>query len=203
MLRDAERQGAQKYIFQGDYCQSTPLYNETMQLLCSVQNAVFVSGNEDENAVKMAAQENEITGQFESNYWFGKHLDAGHIAYLAALPEEIVADGVIHAFHRPARYFDDLYPCDISSLNYLNCIRKGAFTNETFPSYIQEKLAHDEALCRRLDALPAGVYAFGHTHIQWHYAYEDKLLINPGSAGMPLDLDTRAAYAMLESTQDG
>ncbi|NLO84232.1 MAG: metallophosphoesterase family protein [Clostridiales bacterium] len=203
VLRDAAEQGAQKYIFLGDYCQGTPLYNETMQLLRSVSNAVFVSGNEDETAVQMAAHETEITGQFISSYWFGKHIAPGHIAFLASLPEELVVDDVIRAMHKPQLHFEGLIPCEIEPLYYFKCMKAGTFTNETFPAYAAEQLAHDEAFHRRLDELSAGIYVFGHTHIQWHYEHGDKLLINPGSVGIPLAFDTRAAYTMLESTQGG
>ena len=39
---------------------------------------------------------------------------------------------------------------------------------------------------------------FGHTHLQFRRRREDGVeLLNPGSVGMPLDGDHRAAYALL------
>ena len=52
------------------------------------------------------------------------------------------------------------------------------------------------------DELLAGVgerrVVFGHTHLQFRRVRPDGIeLINPGSVGMPLDGDVRAAYALL------
>jgi diadenosine tetraphosphatase ApaH/serine/threonine PP2A family protein phosphatase len=43
---------------------------------------------------------------------------------------------------------------------------------------------------------------FGHTHLQFRRARPDGVeLINPGSVGLPLDGDVRAAYALVD--EDG
>jgi predicted phosphodiesterase len=47
-----------------------------------------------------------------------------------------------------------------------------------------------------LDAGDPGLIVFGHTHIQFRRAAGDRLLVNPGSVGMPFDGDRRAAYAL-------
>jgi putative phosphoesterase len=47
-----------------------------------------------------------------------------------------------------------------------------------------------------LDPGDPGVIVFGHTHIQFQRAAGDRLLVNPGSVGMPFDGDRRAAYAL-------
>lgn len=38
----------------------------------------------------------------------------------------------------------------------------------------------------------------GHTHVQSHAAYEEGIVMNPGSVGQPRDGDPRAAYALLD-----
>jgi putative phosphoesterase len=40
------------------------------------------------------------------------------------------------------------------------------------------------------------VIVFGHSHLQFTRAAGERLLVNPGSVGMPLDGDHRAAYAL-------
>lgn len=40
------------------------------------------------------------------------------------------------------------------------------------------------------------VVVFGHSHIQFRRETEARLLVNPGSVGMPFDGDRRAAYAL-------
>jgi len=41
-----------------------------------------------------------------------------------------------------------------------------------------------------------GVIFFGHTHVQFQRGAGNRLLVNPGSVGMPFDSDRRAAYAL-------
>lgn len=52
---------------------------------------------------------------------------------------------------------------------------------------------------RLLDGVQeAGRVVFGHTHVQFTRTREDGIeLVNPGSIGMPLDGDHRAAYALI------
>ena len=51
---------------------------------------------------------------------------------------------------------------------------------------------------RRLEDVEADVVCVGHTHQPYILEVEDKLVINPGSVGLPRDGDPRAAYAILE-----
>jgi diadenosine tetraphosphatase ApaH/serine/threonine PP2A family protein phosphatase len=38
----------------------------------------------------------------------------------------------------------------------------------------------------------------GHTHVQHHEAYDEGLVVNPGSVGQPRDGDPDAAYAVVD-----
>jgi diadenosine tetraphosphatase ApaH/serine/threonine PP2A family protein phosphatase len=61
-------------------------------------------------------------------------------------------------------------------------------------SFMPEPSPHD-------DELLAGVterrLVFGHTHLPFRRRHGDVELVNPGSVGIPLDGDRRAAYALL------
>ena len=48
-----------------------------------------------------------------------------------------------------------------------------------------------------LDGVDASMLVFGHTHLPFSREAQDVLLVNPGSVGMPLDGDPRAAWAVL------
>lgn len=51
---------------------------------------------------------------------------------------------------------------------------------------------------RLLAGVAAGRLVFGHTHVQFTRTRPDGIeLVNPGSAGIPLDGDPRAAYAVI------
>jgi hypothetical protein len=47
--------------------------------------------------------------------------------------------------------------------------------------------------------LSGDVFIFGHSHVQWYFKYDGKLFINAGSCGMPLDLDYRAPYVIIDT----
>ena len=51
---------------------------------------------------------------------------------------------------------------------------------------------------RRLQNVDADVICVGHTHQAFMLEVGDKLVINPGSVGLPRDGDPRAAYAIIE-----
>jgi putative phosphoesterase len=52
---------------------------------------------------------------------------------------------------------------------------------------------------RRLADIDADVVCVGHTHQPYVLEVGDKLLINPGSVGLPRDGDPRASYAVIEN----
>ena len=51
---------------------------------------------------------------------------------------------------------------------------------------------------RRLADVDADVVCVGHTHQPYVLEVGDKLVINPGSVGLPRDGDPRASYAVIE-----
>lgn len=52
---------------------------------------------------------------------------------------------------------------------------------------------------RRLQGVDADVVCVGHTHFPYVLEVGGKLVINPGSVGLPRDGDPRASYAILEN----
>ena len=56
---------------------------------------------------------------------------------------------------------------------------------------------------RIVKGIDASVIVFGHNHLQGYGYCEVKLVINPGSCGLPLDFNTGAAYTILETTPNG
>jgi putative phosphoesterase len=63
-------------------------------------------------------------------------------------------------------------------------------------SFLPEPSDEEEEL---LDSIPGDVElcVFGHTHLPFARQGRDSLLVNPGSVGMPLDGDPRAAWALI------
>ncbi|MFO0810384.1 MAG: metallophosphoesterase family protein [Gemmataceae bacterium] len=56
-----------------------------------------------------------------------------------------------------------------------------------------------EFWARRLEGIEADVICVGHTHVQYALEVNGKLVLNPGSLGLPRDGDPRAGYAILEN----
>jgi hypothetical protein len=52
---------------------------------------------------------------------------------------------------------------------------------------------------RRLRKVETDVVCVGHTHQPYVLEVDDKLVINPGSVGLPRDGDPRASYAIIEN----
>jgi putative phosphoesterase len=64
---------------------------------------------------------------------------------------------------------------------------------------LDEVLAADAALwAKRLEGVDADIVCVGHTHQQWALEIGEKLVINPGSIGLPREGDPRAAFAIVE-----
>jgi putative phosphoesterase len=74
------------------------------------------------------------------------------------------------------------------------------------PRKVNEYLFEDKP-ARTFERIAAGadcdVLVFGHTHQPWVREYGGVLLVNCGSVGKPKDGDPRAAFALLESEEDG
>ena len=95
-------------------------------------------------------------------------LEEDAVRELATLPEQLVLDGI--------RY------CHASPLSDLD-------------SFATDDPARDAEL---LDGAGEERVVFGHTHLQFERrSPAGPMLLNPGSVGMPLDDDHRAAYALI------
>ncbi len=71
---------------------------------------------------------------------------------------------------------------------------------EPLYDYRLTPLLRDAMLDRIIGSIQANVLVVGHTHLPMVRSYGDMLIVNPGSAGQPLDADPRASYAIW---QDG
>jgi putative phosphoesterase len=58
--------------------------------------------------------------------------------------------------------------------------------------------ADSDFWARRLQGVDADIVCVGHTHKPYVLEVGDKMVVNPGSVGLPRDGDPRAAYAFME-----
>lgn len=184
-LADAAAHSAEGYLLAGDYCISAPWASEVVRILRELPNARIICGN-DEAHLDIGPGED---GQFEASRWCMSTLSPEDKAWLDALPEELVFDceGVtIHMAH--------------SSQTFVGKSLHERFRTSVLPGFYPDgpiprealladfrRLWEKEAFRGYIHALDKGVYVFGHNHIQTWADFDGRILINPGSCGLPLD----------------
>jgi diadenosine tetraphosphatase ApaH/serine/threonine PP2A family protein phosphatase len=170
VLEDAERAGATSYLLGGDYALFGAWPVETLDRLEGL-DAVWLRGNGERWTAKPAgAPDREpLVGALRE---CRRLLSPARVASLAALPFDFSHDG---------RGGGTLF-CHASP-------RSDVIGFEPEP-------ADDEA--DQLAGVAERRVVAGHTHIQFRRqsAVAGVELVNPGSVGLPLDGDTRAAYAL-------
>ncbi len=195
-LEDAAAHGAEGYLLAGDYCISAPWANEVVTILRGLPNAHIIRGN-DESHLDIAPGED---GQFDASRWCAASLSPDNKAWLDALPDtlELVCEGVkIHMAHSSQAFIGrtlhkrfrtsvlpGLYPVRSATRDELQADFRRLWEKESFQAYIH--------------GLTPGVYVFGHNHIQNWADFNNRVLVNPGSCGLPLDVcGFGAVYSLL------
>lgn len=200
-LTDAAERGAQGYLLAGDYCLSAPWGREVVQILRSLPGAHIISGNDDQHLSIPPGDD----GQYEVSRWCASVLSDDAKSWLAALPATLdiaCEDTSIHMTH--------------SSQFFLGNALRERFRTSVLPGFYPDgPVSHEviQADFRRLweqasfrktvHALPPGVYVYGHNHIQCWADFDGRILINPGSCGLPLDCGAFGAAYSLLTVEDG
>ena len=195
-LEDARREGAEGFLFAGDYCISLPWARETLALMQAIPHAYIISGN-DESHLDVAPGDD---GQFEASRWTAASLSPQEKAWLDALPETLTVtlEGVpVHMAHSSQAFVGKCLHA-----RFRTSVLPGFYPDGPLPR--ETLLADFRSLWERADfrehiaSLEKGVYIFGHNHIQAWGDFDGRILVNPGSVGMPLDCgDTSACYTLL------
>lgn len=171
VLADARARGATGYLIGGDVALFGPWPQETTERLRELHNARWLRGNGERwaGAPGEAPEHEVIRGAIGA---VREALGEDLVNDLARLPESVALDAGTRAWHGSPR-------SDVRSF---------------FP-----EPADDEA--ELLAGVSESRLVFGHTHLQFRRVAAgprgDVELVNPGSVGMPLDGDPRAAYALL------
>ena len=200
-LTDAAAHQVDGYLLAGDYCISAPWASEVVALLRALPNAHIIRGNDEAHLDVPPGDD----GQFEVSRWCLATLSAEDKAWLDALPETLTVSCEGHSI-RMAH----------SSQAFVGKSLHERFRTSVLPGFYPDGPASREALqtdFRRLwekeafrdhiHALEKGVYVFGHNHIQSWADFDGRVLVNPGSVGLPLDCcGFGAAYSLL-TVEDG
>lgn len=207
VIEDACRNKVESFIFIGDYIFDLPFSNEVVRCISKIKNAVVVLGNK-ETYIENLSKENQEDWTFDQLgviYQTYRELSAENINFISTLKESeyipLETGGCIYASHYPK----DLLPKikkDLSPSKFYRRMAEVSFTHEQFLKDF-ETILKQESYNEAFSKIDAKVILMGHFHIQCYGYCGEKLIINPGSCGQPLDFDNRAAYTILEDTSKG
>lgn len=170
VLADAEQAGASRYLLGGDYAGFGAWPRQTVARLEALPDATWIAGN----------HERWLSGDLHDAP-AGPLVRPATEAQQAALAPETIAR--LTALPATARLGGTLF-CHASPRSDM-----ASFGAAVEPED-RERLG---------DVGDAARVVFGHTHVQFRRAGPGGVeLVNPGSVGLPLDGDVRAAYARID-----
>ena len=207
VLGDAEKKDIDSYIFLGDYALSMPYPDQVVTRIRSIANKHVIKGNAEDylDNIERYDESTWTHIQFEPIYWCHRNLSKDNREYLRHLPiEDKITDGTISifAYHSSKHYFGDALLNHCKSTKFTEAMKENSFTHTECLDFIKENLRNDIHLIKILSGLPDGIYAHGHNHIQMYIQFNNKLIVNPGSCGFPLDYPGYASYSILDISND-
>lgn len=204
VLADAKACGVDMYLFIGDYASSFPWGNDVMNEMCDLRSkSTVIKGNGEDYliGIKNRGQTDFTCQQFKPVYWAYNALSVENMAYISGLSDNaIVSDkqgGEIHLMHSMDIFYRNPKIEIFHSRNRRMMMTESPFSHEEYLIRAKEALLSCSDAVDEIQALPKGIYLFGHNHMQFHMEYDGRLFINPGSCGEPLDGNTKAAYTLL------
>jgi len=203
VLDETKNLGVDKYIFAGDYSGNLPYPNEVTDILRNMDNAIIAKGNE-EGYLDSSAQKDQSTwtdGQMQAHYWHYRKLTEENHKFLRGLPEVIKFSdsGVnITVTHKSSDLYGTVEYNEFSSRKVAEKYQDNFECREKILHDVQDFASSNADFRAAVLPLDDGIYIFGHSHIQWHARLENKIFINPGSCGIPLDGTPGAPYTLLE-----
>jgi diadenosine tetraphosphatase ApaH/serine/threonine PP2A family protein phosphatase len=167
VLADARAADAQRYLLGGDYALFGPFQTESVEALRALPQATWIRGNVD----RWAGNPGDLPDDdvlVRAVADCREVLGAELAGELGALPEQAVIDGTLYCHASP-----------VSDLR----------------SFLPDPGDDDDEM---LAGASEPRVVFGHTHLQFRRTGPGGVeLLNPGSVGLPLDGDPRAAYALV------
>ena len=203
VLADAADRDIDRYIFLGDYTITLHRPDEVAARIRDIQNRTVVRGNHEDYLRRLSAEDASAwqPGQLGPMYFSYRETSPDNLAYLMALPKQAqLSDGAqrLHAVHDIRKHFEGTKLAELGCTHFARHCYPQRKNRKEYHPIAMDLLEQDEAFMQKVQTLPEGIYLYGHNHIQSTYDFGRILLVNPGSCGIPLDGDTRAAYTVLD-----
>lgn len=163
-------------IFAGDYITNLPYVNETMNLIFKIKKefkSYFVFGNREEYVINFN-ENTKINSRSGNIYYTYHHIDGMYFDFLKTLPKT-------------------------QKLNF-------GMNKTIFIAHSTEKntrvlmLPEEQQTKDYMDSVEARYIICAHSHKQFIYKYNNKVLINPGAFGMFSDYKKTCSFAVLDET---
>ncbi len=172
------------YIFLGDYVTDCPYPHKTVQLLrefAKSHRCVFIRGNREDYLLK---------NREEPQGWtYGSKTGALKYTFENLTDEDLDWFASMPIFMRA-----ELPGCE----PFVICHGSPERSNYLFHADTPEA----EQMISRLDEFGSRLMLCGHSHIPFVFRRGDRLLVNPGALGMPVNHQNKAQYALLQYNGD-
>jgi predicted phosphodiesterase len=206
VLADARGHGVERYVLAGDYVIDLPWSNEVTEIIRDLENCTAVQGNKEGYLRDYRAEDQSgwIYEQFNSIYQAVRDLSPENTDYLLSLPKSAIAvlpsGKKIFVTHWVPGFRTGGKLAAHSAQFYRKMMQNKVIDRNVFLNHVHDFLQQGYVI-DALSGIDTDIVVFGHTHLQWHGMCNGKLVLNPGSCGLPLDGDNRAAYTVLDGDQ--
>ena len=206
-LADAGASDADMYLFLGDYATNFPWGNEVVDAVRRTRPKIVIRGNGEGYLadLKKVDQRYWTKEQWKPAYWAYRSLSAENLEYLLSLRESAgITDGsyTIHLSHSVDLFYNTPGVDVFLSSAFREMMETGPFSHAEYLVRAKNAITSNADALAGIASLPPGIYLFGHNHMQFYLENEGRLFINPGSCGEALDLNTTAAYTLLDCMGD-
>ncbi|MCL2204189.1 MAG: metallophosphoesterase family protein [Defluviitaleaceae bacterium] len=214
VLEDARGSRVDNFIFLGDYAiYDFPWPNEVTRELMQIENAYMIRGNKEKHMGQFREErpDETINDRDGGLYHSVRELTQECYDYLHGLEDEMYIrlspNALVYAKHvspicedpQTGRHLPYKFCANVL---YRQAMEEKPFTREEF-LLAYHNFINSDICSPYIQSVDANIIMYAHNHIQMHAYCGDKLIINPGSCGMPFDCNNKAAYTILEVTSNG
>ena len=176
ILNELEKENIDEYLFCGDYVVNGFEDNEVLETIHSLNTKNIIAGNRDVSIATYNGHSWKDLNQFKAIQYSYDNITKKNLDFLKSLPifKIITLEG------------------------------KKIYFAHGAPDNVREQIYKDsyDIFDKLIDRCKADIYITGHTHFPFCKRYKNKLFINPGTVGAPIDGNPISTYAILEIDGD-